>query len=565
MEKNSCLKFMSLFDQYATSFQINFQFKTQYQSTFGGIISLIIYIILIFVIVALFVYLLTKSEQKLSTYSSNYDSYPEINITTNYKDIKFEPTLDNSGYFIIGLLIKENNTYVSVDSVSDRLSIHIRSSMNKTEKIEFENCLKIDSTLKDYLKSDLLNQANCPKINHYTIKGDFDDDGVFIYETIRIELTNETESIRDSTKDIKISILYSGYSINNDITAKKKSPIIYSVKTYDLDIITNMRISVDMFLKINIFESRQTIWSNWGKKYKQKCIELSYLEKNLKKKTNNSLIDINLRVDKEYLIHYRSFFNFLTYLSYIGGIWKVLIFLGALIAIPMNSKLMNVALSNRMYNMINPENKEIYKGYKYYKDLEFSRGQTPDVFKSLNPVLYKICIDYYKYERNRGLNFTVKEALSKMFCCCCKIESVDKKDKIFKLSSKELQKIISTNSIGQFAQQDNRLTSLKLKDEQVFFNYISTNTILYKNLDKIFDKYNQQQINNSASPLLLTYNKQCNLVDGFNTMRNKGDLTKEDILTLGLFNINYDWLKEFFLMYSDRLELIHKKNNETPK
>ncbi len=562
MEKNSCLKFMSLFDQYATSFQINFQFKTQYQSTFGGIISLIIYIILIFVVVALFVYLLTKSEQKLSTYNSSYDSYPEINITTNYKDIKFAPTLDNSGYFIIGLLIKENNTYVSVDSVSDKLSIFIRSSSNKDHKIEFENCLKIDSTLKDYLKSDLLNQANCPKINNYKIKGEYRDND-FIYESIIIELTNETK--RNSTKDIKISILYSGYSINNDITAKKKSPIIYSVKTYDLDIITNMKISVDMFLKINIFESRQTIWSNWGKKYKQKCIELSYLEKQLKKKTDKSLIDINLRVDDKYLIHYRSFFNFLTYLSYIGGIWKVLIFLGALIAVPMNSKLMNVALSNRMYNMINPENKEIYKGYKYYKDLEFSRGQTPDVFKSLNPVLYKICIDYYKYERNRGLNFTVKEALSKMFCCCCKIESVDKKDKIFKLSSKELQDRLSTISIGEFAQQDNFLTNLKLKQEKLFFSYIKSNTILFKNLNGIWEKYNKQQIQNSASPLLLAYQKQCNLVDGFNTMRNKGDLTKEDILTLGLFNINYDWLKEFFLMYSDRLELIHNKNNETPQ
>ncbi len=207
MEKNSCLKFMSLFDQYATSFQINFQFKTKYQSTFGGIISLIIYIILIFVVVALFVYLLTKSEQKLSTYNSSYDSYPEINITTNYKDIKFAPTLDNSGYFIIGLLIKENNTYVSVDSVSDKLSIFIRSSSNKDHKIEFENCLKIDSTLKDYLKSDLLNQANCPKINNYKIKGEYRDND-FIYESIIIELTNETK--RNSTKDIKISILYSG-------------------------------------------------------------------------------------------------------------------------------------------------------------------------------------------------------------------------------------------------------------------------------------------------------------------------------------------------------------------
>ena len=197
--------------------------------------------------------------------------------------------------------------------------------------------------------------------------------------------------------------------------------------------------------------------------------------------------------------------------------------------------------------------------------MEFSRGQTPDVFKSLNPVLYKICIDYYKYERNRGLNFTVKEALSKMFCCCCKIESIDKKDKIFKLSSKELQDRLSTISIGEFAQQDNFLTNLKLKQEKLFFSYIKSNTILFKNLNGIWEKYNKQQIQNSASPLLLAYQKQCNLVDGFNTMRNKGDLTKEDILTLGLFNINYDWLKEFFLMYSDRLELIHNKNNETPK
>ena len=151
-----------------------------------------------------------------------------------------------------------------------------------------------------------------------------------------------------------------------------------------------------------------------------------------------------------------------------------------------------------------------------------------------------------------------------MFCCCCKIESVDKKDKIFKLSSKELQDRLSTISIGEFAQQDNFLTNLKLKQEKLFFSYIKSNTILFKNLNGIWEKYNKQQIQNSASPLLLAYQKQCNLVDGFNTMRNKGDLTKEDLLTIDLFHIDYELIKQFFIMYSDRLEFLYPKKEKKP-
>ena len=320
-----------------------------------------------------------------------------------------------------------------------------------------------------------------------------------------------------------------------------------------------MRISLNMFLKKNIFESKQNIWAIWAKPKIQKCIGLSYFEKQLEKQ-KKELVVINLRIDNEYIKYHRTFLDFFTYLAYIGGILKVFIFLGALIAIPMNSKLLNVAVSNRMFNMINPDNnKEIQKNYNDYKNLEIKHNGTPDVFKSMNPILYQISTDYYKYERNKGMNFTIKEALSKMFCCCCKIESIDKKDKIFKLSSKELQDRLSTISIGHFAQQDNFLTSIKLKQEELFFGYIKSNTILFKSLNGIWEKHKKQQIQNSASPLLLAYEKQCNLVDGFNTMRNKGDLTKEDLLTIDLFHINYDLIKQFFIMYSDRLELINPK------
>ena len=571
MGKNGILKFMSLFDQYSTPFQINFQFKTTFQSVFGGIISLIIYIILIFVIVFLFIYFVTKSEQKLSTFSEVYDEYPFLNLTTDHNNISYSKKEDDNGYFIIGLLIIKDQQYINKSDFESLFKIFIQSrrrDKNGTttdgEEYSFDECNKVIPNVSKFLNSDLLEKAYCPVTSYFSLQGTHDSD-IFLYQSLRVHLNDPyNETLRKEASNYKITILYTGYSIDNDIKKSNKSPIKYSVKTYDIDIIANLRTSLNMFLKKNIFESKQNIWAIWAKPTIQKCIGLSYFEKQLEKKQNDSIV-ISIRVDDEYIKYHRTFFNFFTYLAYIGGILKVFIFLGALIAIPMNSKLMNVAVSNRMFNMINPENnKEIQKSYKDYKELEIKHNGTPDVFKSMNPILYKISTDYYKYERNKGMNFTIKEALSKMFCCCCKIESIDKKDKIFKLSSKELQDRLSTISIGQFAQQDNFLTNLKLKQEKLFFSYIKSNTILFKNLNGIWEKYNKQQIQNSASPLLLAYQKQCNLVDGFNTMRNKGDLTKEDLLTIDLFHIDYELIKQFFIMYSDRLEFLYPKKEKKP-
>ena len=569
MGENGLLKFMYLFDQYSTPFQINFQFKTTFQSIFGGIISLIIYIILIFVIVFLFIYFVTKSEQKLTTFSDIYDEYPFLNLTRDHNNISYSQKEDDNGYFVLGILIMKEQNYIKKDEFNSFLEIYIQNRSVKNNKNEygdkyyFEECTKLITNISKFLNSDLLEHAYCPTKSYYSLKGAHDSE-YFLYQSLRIELKNDSNinftQSRKNASNLKLSILYTGYSIDNDIKKTNKSPIKYSIKTYDIELISNMRISLNMFLKKNIFESKQNIWAIWAKPKIQKCIGLSYFEKQLEKLKKNELVVISLRIDNEYIKYHRTFLNFFTYLAYIGGILKVFIFLGALIAIPMNSKLLNVAVSNRMFNMINPDNnKEIQKNYNDYKNLEIKHNGTPDVFKSMNPILYQISTDYYKYERNKGMNFTIKEALSKMFCCCCKIESIDKKDKIFKLSSKELQDRLSTISIGHFAQQDNFLTSIKLKQEELFFGYIKSNTILFKSLNGIWEKHNKQQIQNSASPLLLAYEKQCNLVDGFNTMRNKGDLTKEDLLTIDLFHINYDLIKQFFIMYSDRLELINPK------
>ena len=566
MGKNGILKFMSLFDEYSKPFQINFEFKTQFKSVFGGIISLIIYIIIIFVIVFLFIYFLSRSEQKLSTFSEVYDEYPFLNITTDYNNISYSKKEDDNGFFVLGILIMEEQQYLKKNDFDSLFEIYIEEKVRvkgeKTNTISrhyFIECNKQIPNISTFLNSDLLEYAYCPSISYYGLQGSYESD-YFLYQSLRIGLTDpDNITLRNKASQYKVSILYTGFSIDTDIKKNNKSPIKYSVKTYDIDIIANMRVSLNMFLRKNIFESKQNIWAIWAKPTIQKCISLGYFEKQLEKKQSDIVV-INIRIDDEYKQYHRTFFNFFTYLAYIGGILKVFIFLGALIAIPMNSKLMNVAVSNRMFNMIHPDNnKEIQKSYKDYKDLEIKHNGTPDVFKSMNPILYKISTDYYKYERNKGMNYTIKEALSKMFCCCCKIETIDKKDKIFKLSSKELQDRLSTISIGEFAQQDNFLTNLKLKQEKLFFSYIKSNTILFKNLNGIWEKYNKQQIQNSASPLLLAYQKQCNLVDGFNTMRNKGDLTKEDLLTLDLFNIDYDLIKQFFIMYSDRLELINPK------
>ena len=63
--------------------------------------------------------------------------------------------------------------------------------------------------------------------------------------------------------------------------------------------------------------------------------------------------------------------------------------------------------------------------------------------------------------------------------------------------------------------------------------------------------------------LSLAFQKQIFLVKGFNTLRNQGDLNKQDLLTIKLFDIDRELLNDFFILYQDKLKLIDKDKDNS--
>ena len=86
-----------------------------------------------------------------------------------------------------------------------------------------------------------MEHAYCPTKSYYSLKGAHDSE-YFLYQSLRVELKEDSK--REEASNLKLSILYTGYSIDNDIKKTNKSPIKYSIKTYDIELISNMRIYV---------------------------------------------------------------------------------------------------------------------------------------------------------------------------------------------------------------------------------------------------------------------------------------------------------------------------------
>jgi hypothetical protein len=398
-------------------------------------------------------------------------------------------------------------------------------------------------------------------IKELELSGDYINNP-FKFVQIRVLLNNESNVIKNKLENVMIYIFHSTYSINYNITGKN-SPIKYNLQSFSVKFLMDFHINVDIFISSDLFESKENQWAYWSKTKKQNCYRISESKRQYSS-YDNKLISLNFRSGYYYHKTYRQYMDFFTFLSDIGGIWKVLIFIGSLIVFPINSSLMNVAISNKMFNMILPENnKDVLKTYDDYNKISELRGKTPEIFQSINPVLQKICVDYYKYERNKGMDFSLKEALSKMFCCFCKIGHIEEKEKIFLKSDNEINKRMEIKSSFKFIRKLRFIKQLKLGDECVLLSFYYKKNILFENLRAIKNEYRALKLKEQMNALSLAFQKQIFLVKGFNTLRNQGDLNKQDLLTIKLFDVDRELINDFFILYQDRLKLIDKDKDNS--
>lgn len=557
-------RFLSFFDSYSMSFQVQFHWNTSFQTNYGGIISLILYIILLAAFIFLYVLLHKKEEQKINSFDLKYEVPPAFNLIFDPDKSTYSKEEKNGGFFITAFYFinKESNTIT--DDFEDIVNVTFaqkQSSGNKVnddafeKNLEYKKCSEVykGKNIDKVLQTTLINEAYCIQEESLEIKSDFVNREKDPYVYLRLRVEPKTDKV---FSNLQLIIMYSDFSI--DYEKHGESPLKYSTKQIQIDLIDEFKISYDAYVSYDEFHAADNLYAHWASKNNQKVGRINRIVKRVEMRNNEEFFNMNFRGDYYYRKYVRTYKTFFEFIYQIGGLWKVLVFIGGLLVVGINVSLMNVAISNQMFNMINPENSnDIKLTYDELLEHEHQINKSTPMYLSLNPILKKLCFEYYKYERNRGMNFSIKEALSKVFCCCCKIKVIENKDKIFAESGKEIEKQLDTKTVASFAQKSKIMNHLLLKKNAVMLTYMLRQNISYDTLYQIRQDLIQHKIINSATPFKLAYYKQNFFVNALTTMRNQGDLNKTDLLLIDLMKLNPDLICQFFISNFDKLELIY--------
>ena len=563
---NKIREFLGLFDAYSSPFKVQFRYKTLFQTNYGGIISFIFYVIILAAFVFLYVLVHKKEEQKIVSFDLRYSAPAQFVLNLDNNSIVYSTNATNSAFFLIGFYMTDktnNNKILNDTEIEENFNLILKSRNRQTSMISndklftYKKCETAFPKEVTLLRSSFLKYAYCIEADSIDLQGEFlsmSPETPFNYLSI---------SLRGKKPDIPVenyqfTLLYTDYSINNKI--HDKSPIVFSVKPLQMDLISTFYLSYDVNMALDEFNSQDNLYAHWVEMYQQKMGRVNKISQRVQNLNKNTLeyVSITIKSDFYYKKYIRTFKTFFEFISQIGGLLKVFTAFGGLLVIGVNIVLMKVSISNQIYNMINPANeKEVLLTYEECVEKESNNRITAPIFLSLNPVLKHIAFEYYRYERNRGMNYTIKEALSKVCCCCCKIKKIEQKVKIFDESGKEIEKILDTTSVTRFAQQSQQLKTLLLGSGSVMMNYMVRQNISYKTLNLIKKDLIHNKIMNNSTPISLSYYKQNFLVSGLVTLRNQGDLTKKDLILINEMQLNPDLIGKFFITYYDRLKLIY--------
>lgn len=558
------LNWLSLVDVYSSPFKIQFLYRTSFQTNFGGLVSLILYLILAACFIFLYILLHKKEEQKINSFNLRYNLPAQFDLNIKRDQMVYSKIGSYSAFFFPAFYVVQNGNALTLEELESKFVLDFIFKKRGKEKddivLAIKNCEDVFPNISTILKTNKLKKSFCLDTNDtFRIQGETLTKNEINFNYLSLKLRKRTDK-EVPIDNLQFFFLYSDYSINNKL--HDQSPLEFSMKQLPIDIIPGFELSYDVYLSLDEFQSQDNLYAHWVDKYIQRVARVNRMSKRVLRFNEDpeelNYISIVMRSDWYYIKYIRNYKSFFEFIYQIGGLWKVLVFIGGLLVVGINQSLMNVSISNQVFNVINPVNeKNVLLTYEDCKNKEENNSRTPPIFLSLNPILKQISFEYYRFERNRGMNFSIKEALSKLFCCCCKVKIIEQKDQIFLESGKEIEKVLDTTSVTRFAQESNQMNELLLKKTAVMLNYMCRQNITYNTLYQIKQSLIQHKIINSATPMSLTYYKQEYFIKGFITIKNQGDLSKKDLLLIREMHLNENLVRKFFLMYNDRLDLIY--------
>ncbi|MCQ2816535.1 MAG: hypothetical protein MJ252_04625 [archaeon] len=573
----SCfLKFLSFFDCYKIPFNLLFENSTSYKTNAGAIVTLIIGILTLVFFVFMLVFLIKKKEENIITFDDYYPTVPKFTFYYDNNIPKYKKGNNEDKTFFLPMFLfynTETNQYEHYDELSEIINSTVVLKMKGGDGIETEfeikRCSEILSKDIDYkglLSTGKIDSADCLQKKDdsnwdksVTIQGKFGDEGGFKYLQIKFLPTN-SEQIKTITDKYQIIVAYSEYSLATD--KKNKAPLLYSLKQYPMSAIEGYTIETNFFVTLDEFKSKDNIFADWQKEHAIKLSRVNRIEKNVKALDGDTLLAVVFRVESSYSRYLRTYKTFFTLLAQLGGFWKVLVFIGSFITV-VNEAMMLADLSDKLFNLIHPaNNKEVNMTYKNYMKLEEKLHRPAPLLKSINPLLKQMAFSYYKYERNKGMNFTLLETFQRIFCKCLTSGTIAEKNEICNQSGAEIARQLDTKRIIKFSQQIKLIKKILLGDVESMILYLKNLKITYEELGDFTSEVYVKKAFKKYTPMTMTLYKQQFFIKGIANMKNQTDLSHKDVATLGLLNLERIPLENYFILYRKRLKVLWELENE---
>ncbi|CAD8063679.1 unnamed protein product [Paramecium sonneborni] len=374
------------YDNFGVSLNFNIRNNKQYQSLFGGLISLLMTALLLYIFITGLISLILRDKFQIDVQqlqSMNPD-YQEMNIT----NFMFAIKLDNpfSLYFP-----NENKTAFKI--VMNQMQLSAQANGSRTRIIlnqtNFEQCTVDHFKQVNYegfqeIKADIKSYLCLPQNFSFKLQGTFNSE-YFLYPALKVSIcytedcyTKEQIEYLAQNKSIMVSLstlIQSSIYMRN---SQDNQLLRYLNSDFYLQTTLKEESKADIFFKNNKIIADNSILSFYQEYERKDFWSFSlynYREFRGYHDSPGVIFSVNFRISQDYEITQKNVDTLNSFLSYFGGMLKIISTFFGLLALQYNEIGLKLSLANYLYQFNIPKKKNGKYEFSYDKLLGIIQAQ----------------------------------------------------------------------------------------------------------------------------------------------------------------------------------------------
>jgi hypothetical protein len=490
--------FFKFFDQYGEPVRLMYKGENSYTTVIGGLLSLLINVLFLIIFIYLYIDLENKTNYTMTAFS-NVDSSPPYFEFTPEKTLLDPVNYPDRAYFLHAFTFKNRKTgkYYKKEELDRFLFVEIYDSVNnktsgktaivaQSELLPCEDVYKKQNFTKLY-NTNIIKEALCINDTVVKVQGDYIDT-IYQYKSIKItvcsysnlpskpQCANDAE-IAEMKKHLTVTFLYSDYKLMPNIPDEF---LLFFLNYFTVDVSNLTYQKYNIYLAKNKLKSYDNVYNQFTYFTTRPFIGVNKIIKQ-DSVPSKSFIAIYFRSDYYNVEYIRSYKTFLDFIGQLGGIWKVLFILGGLIAIPLNTKLLNMALANELYNLILPNDISKIDDYEaaerkstFYEPYHLISSNGKNILEA------KMTISYFKYQRSKGVYYSMGQTFCSVFLFCFRTPTMRNMDEIYFESKRRLFNQLNIADVLKFSVQFSIINKNTLEKNKILFDYQADSVINYE-------------------------------------------------------------------------------------